>query len=303
MNPTAENKPPFARISTGIAELDRMLGGGLLPGTLTVVMGATGIGKTQLGLQFAAAGKTQEGQTGIVFDMTSRGDGQNHLEYARRMFDWNMKQRQIDDPHAPDDIWNRERIRSDYFHIFERSGRRVSIQDLGHDQWQEWKIELNRKLDQAIAFFYGNFVHGVRRCVIDGVEPTERASDSFQFHVFDYIYHQILHKDADWVARDLFRINFRANETEVQKHIYDHRQIATLLLYTSHEVLLDELLCRPIESGDELSNANTIILMGKVRDGLKMRRALHVAKHRGSACDDGIVPFEITGTGLVLGST
>lgn len=93
MNQTVENKPAFARISTGIAELDRMLGGGLLPGTLTVVMGATGIGKTQLGLQFAAAGKAQEGQTGIVFDMTSRGDGQNHLEYARRMFDWNMKQR------------------------------------------------------------------------------------------------------------------------------------------------------------------------------------------------------------------
>lgn len=300
MNPIAEKKQASPRVSTGISDLDQMLGGGLLPGTLTVVMGATGIGKTQLGLQFAAAGKSQEGQTGIVFDMTSRGDGQNHVEYARRMFDWNLRQRQVDAPHAPEDIWDLERMRSDYFHVFEQSGRRVSIQDLGHDQWQEWKIELNRKLDQAIAFFYGNFVHGVRRCVIDGVEPTDRASDSFQFHVFDYIYHQILHKDADWVARDLFRIHFRANEAAVKEHIYDHRQIATLLLYTSHEVLLDELLCRPIESGDELSNANTIILMGKVRDGLKMRRALHVAKHRGSACDDGIVPFEVTETGLVL---
>ena len=29
-----------------------MLGGGLLPGTLTVVYGATGIGKTHLGLAF-----------------------------------------------------------------------------------------------------------------------------------------------------------------------------------------------------------------------------------------------------------
>lgn len=288
------------RISTGIPELDQRLGGGLLPGTLTVVMGATGIGKTQLGLQFADAGLRQEGQRGILFDMTSRGDAQNHFEYARRMFDWNLKQRLIDEPYAPEDIWSLDRMRSDYFHIFERSGRRVSIQDLDHDQWQEWKVELNRKLDQAIAFFYGNFVHGVRRCVIDGVEPTDRASDSFQFHVFDYIYHQILHKDADWVARDLFRIHFRAHEAEVQIHMYDHQQIATVLLYTSHEVLLDELLCRPIESGDELSNANTIILMGKVRDGLKMRRALHVAKHRGSACDDEIIPYEITETGLTL---
>lgn len=300
MNPLQDNPTMNGRVSTGIPEFDQLLGGGLLPGTLTVVMGATGIGKTQLGLQFAEAGRVQEQQRGILFDMTSRGDAQNHFDYARRMFDWNLKQRLVDEPYAPEDIWNRDRMRSDYFHIFDRSGRRVSIQDLGHDQWQEWKIELNQKLEQAIAFFYGNFVHGVRRCVIDGVEPTDRASDSFQFHVFDYIYHQILHKDADWVARDLFRIHFRAHEAEVASHMYDHRQISTLLLYTSHEVLLDELLCRPIESGDELSNANTIILMGKVRDGLKMRRALHVAKHRGSACDDGIIPFEITDQGVVL---
>src|SRR5207249_1792103 len=35
-----------ARVSTGIPRLDAMLGGGLLPGTLSVVYGATGIGKT-----------------------------------------------------------------------------------------------------------------------------------------------------------------------------------------------------------------------------------------------------------------
>jgi KaiC/GvpD/RAD55 family RecA-like ATPase len=65
-------------------------------------------------------------------------------------------------------------------------------------------------------------------------------------------------------------------------------------------VLLDELIARPIESGDELSNANTIILMGKIRDGAKIRRALYVAKHRGSACREEIVPYEITEQGLVL---
>ncbi|MEZ6045674.1 MAG: ATPase domain-containing protein [Planctomycetaceae bacterium] len=61
------------RHSTGLPQLDEMLGGGLIPGTMTVVMGATGIGKTQFGLSYAHAGKDQEGEPGILFDMTSRG--------------------------------------------------------------------------------------------------------------------------------------------------------------------------------------------------------------------------------------
>lgn len=291
---------PFPRVSTGIAGLDALLGGGLLPGTLTVVMGATGIGKTQLGLQFARQGLAQEGHAGILFDMTSRGDAQNHVDYARRLFDWSLRERPIEQHLAPEQIWDASLARADYCHLFERSGRRVTMQDLDHDAWQEWKAELNRKLEQAVAYFYGNFVHGVRRCVIDGVEPVDKASESFQFHVFNYIYHQILHKDCDWVARDVFRVHFREQEPAVLRHMYDHRRIACLLLYTSHEVMLDDLLSRPIESGDELSNANTIILMGKIREGSKMKRALHVAKHRGSACDDSIVPFEITDRGIVV---
>lgn len=288
------------RLQTGIAELDDLLGGGLLPGTLTVVLGATGIGKTQLGIHFAHQGTKQEGEPGIIFDMASRGDSQNHQEYAQRLADWQFRSPEIDDRRDPADVWQRESARSDYVHIFQHSGRRVSRSDLEPEDWREWKVELSRKLDQAIRFFYGNFVHDVRRCVIDGVEPTDRVSDSFQIHLFEYIYHQILRKEADWVARDLFRAKFRSQAETVDQHHYDHRQIGCLLLQTTHEVMLDALLSRPIESGDVLSNANTIILMGKVREGGRMGRALHVAKHRGSQCDDRIVPFEITDTGLVF---
>jgi KaiC/GvpD/RAD55 family RecA-like ATPase len=290
----------MSRYSTGIDGLDELLGGGLIPGALTVVLGATGIGKTQLGLQFARKGLQQEGEPGIMFDMTTRGDAQNHVAYARRMFEWSLRERSIADHFSPVEIWDADRVRADYCHLFERSGRRITRGDLDHEAWQEWKAELNRKLEQAVAFFYANFIHGVRRCVIDGIEPVERASDSFQLHVFNYIYHQILHKDADWVARDVFRVHFRAHEPAVLDHLYDHQEIAAVLLSTSHEVMLDDLLNRRIESGDELSNANTIILMGKVREGSKMKRALHIAKHRGSPCDDSIVPFEITEQGLVL---
>ncbi len=288
------------RLSTGISDLDDLLGGGLLRGALTVVAGATGIGKTQLGLHFANQGKPDDGERGIILDMTSRGDSQNQDEYARRLFDWNLTSLPGDEPVDPAQVWQRENARRDYLHIFERSGRRVTRNDLEHDDWKAWKLELVKKLQLAIWFYYGNFVHGVRRCVIDGVEPTDKPSESFQFDLFEYIYHQILHKEADWVARDLFREQFRAHSEQVLGRMYDHEQIGCLLLYTTREVLLDDLLGRPLDSGDVLSNANTIILMGKTREGSKMGRAIHVAKHRGSACDESIVPYEVMETGLHL---
>src|SRR5207248_2751266 len=50
-----ERRMSIARHTFGWEQLDRDLGGGLLPGTLTVVAGATGVGKTQLGLRWAHA--------------------------------------------------------------------------------------------------------------------------------------------------------------------------------------------------------------------------------------------------------
>jgi hypothetical protein len=140
----------------------------------------------------------------------------------------------------------------------------------------------------------------VRRCVIDGVEPTDRASDSWQLDLFEYVYHQVLRKDHDWVARDLFRERFRRNAGRVEEHAWDQAEVGCLLLYTSHEVMIDDLLERPIESGDLLSNANTVILMGKTRRGDTIGRALCIAKHRGSASDESIVPYTITDEGLVF---
>ena len=79
------------RQSFGIEELDRSLGGGLIPGTLTVVAGATGAGKTQLGLRWADAGLPAEGHRGVLCDLTSRGDSQNHAPYASRLFGWPLR--------------------------------------------------------------------------------------------------------------------------------------------------------------------------------------------------------------------
>jgi KaiC/GvpD/RAD55 family RecA-like ATPase len=287
------------RLHTGIPQLDDLLGGGLLRGTLTVVIGATGIGKTQLGLQFAAQGEADEGTRGIIFDMTARGDSQSHAEYAQRMFGWSLRPFDAEQ-FRPGHVWDAAIARSDCAAPFAGAGRRVTTGELSEDERRAWKADHNRKLQQTIAFFYANFAHGVRRCVIDGVEPADTPRDSFQIELFEYIYQQLLRKDDAWVARDLFRAQYRQNESLVMQHAYDQRQIGCLLLCTTHDVMLESLLSRPLQSGDVLSNANTIILMGKTRDGSKVGRALCVAKHRGSACDETIVPFEITSRGLRL---
>jgi hypothetical protein len=64
--------------------------------------------------------------------------------------------------------------------------------------------------------------------------------------------------------------------------------------------MLDQLIDRPLDQGDVLSNANTILYMGKVRDGRRLGRALYVAKHRGSPASDEIVPYTIDDGGLRL---
>src|SRR5262249_9017958 len=85
-----ESRFVTSRVPTGLARLDDMLGGGLLPGTLAVVYGATGMGKTHLGLTCAEHGQRAEGARGVIFDMNGRGDSQQHAAYADRLFGWTL---------------------------------------------------------------------------------------------------------------------------------------------------------------------------------------------------------------------
>jgi circadian clock protein KaiC len=62
----AEGPPPSSTISTGIATLDEILGGGLLSASSTFVLGAPGSGKTSLGLHFLDAG-ARAGEPGLYF--------------------------------------------------------------------------------------------------------------------------------------------------------------------------------------------------------------------------------------------
>lgn len=292
-----------ARQGSGIDVLDRHLGGGLIPGTLTVVAGATGVGKTQLGLKWANEGLAADGRRGVLCDLTSRGDSQNHAGYARRLFGWEPAPYPVDVPPDRDlaRVWDLTRPIGDYFHPFTRAGRRVTRRDLEADDWHEWKSELARVLRRSVRFFYEHFIRGTRRVVVDGIEPTERSSESIQFEFFEYLYHQVLRKEDEWAARELFREHYRANAPDVLAHRYDHRAIGCLYLSTTTHVFLDDLIAQPIGEGDIFSNANTVILMGRTRRDGRVGRALYVAKHRGSACGDEILPYRITEHGIEFG--
>lgn len=54
------------RASTGIAKLDDMMAGGPLRGSVTLVVGAPGTGKTCLGLEFISRGVLEMGEPGLI---------------------------------------------------------------------------------------------------------------------------------------------------------------------------------------------------------------------------------------------
>ena len=68
------------------------------------------------------------------------------------------------------------------------------------------------------------------------------VSESIQFEFFEYVYHHVLRQDDEWAAREWFRENYRAHQAAVLGHRYDHRSIGCICLYTTPQVMLDELI-------------------------------------------------------------
>lgn len=289
-----------ARVPTGIPGLDARLGGGLLPGTLSLVVGATGCGKTQMGVQFAAAGLAAEGRRGVLCDFTARGDSQSHEAYAARLAGWTLTAQE--DPPTPEGLFDLSAAWSDYLRIFDLTGRRVTRQDLDDEAWQDWQAHWQRRIGQVSAFLFGSFVRGARRVVFDGFEPTERAAESIQHRALEYLQHHVLHRDSGWVAREVLRQDFRRLAAQVEAAAYDWRSITSLALVTSREAMLEDLIARTLEAGDLAAAANTVVYLGRYRDGDRLRRGLFVAKHRGSPCSDEIAPLEIGDSGVTLSS-
>ncbi|QDV24739.1 circadian clock protein KaiC [Aureliella helgolandensis] len=285
------------RLKTGIPQLDEALGGGLLPGCLTMIVGATGVGKTQLGIQFSEAGLAQEGSRGAVIDLSSRGDSQNHVGYAQRLFSVDLSVGNLKEEVAcPFGV---ERP-SDLLSFLGYGGRRVLRSQMDDDQWHAWQSELNRRTPQLFKYVYSHLTHGTRRFIVDGIEPQVSASDSLQLDLLELIYHRMLRQEHDWLAREVLRENYREWESKVAQHAFDHQASSAVVLVTTKQTMLEQLMTDPLADGDLLAGANTIIMLGRqLKEGV-MTRALYVAKHRGSYADQRIIPFEITEQGVRL---
>ena len=290
------------RVSTGLARLDEMLGGGLLPGTLTVVYGATGIGKTHFGLTFADHGRVADGARGVIFDMNGRGDSQQHREYASRLFGWDVRPWTHTVTPMSDPYPSPEQMAADYSNAFRWVGRvrdfQVTAPDGAEFDWN-WKAEYNHALYTVRPFFYFHLGAGSRRIVVDGVEPMDAPADSIQCHLFDDLYRKVIHRDAETLGMEICLPVWKYRDF-IDAHRYDHGQITTLLMVTTEETRLDDLLARKVATGDIGATASTIIVMGSERAGTRLARMLCVVKHRGSAMSDEIAEYRITERGLEL---
>ncbi len=291
------------RVSTGSRRLDEMLGGGLLPGTLTVVYGATGIGKTHLGLGFCHHGAAADGAPGIVFDMNVRGDSQQHHAYAARLHAWDLKRwthsvLPMAEPFPP-----AEQMTAFYSDALPWVGKlrdyQVGAPDGLEFDWN-WKAQYNQALYTVRPFVYFHLGAGSRRVMVDGIEPMDVPGDYIQPYIFDDLYRKVIHRDSETLGMEICLPVWR-HRAFIDAHRYDHATVATMLLVTTEETQLEHLIARKVAAGDIGAVANTIVVMGSERVGSRLGRFLYVVKHRGSAKSDEIAEYRVTERGFELG--
>jgi KaiC/GvpD/RAD55 family RecA-like ATPase len=278
-----------------------MLGGGLLPGTLCVVYGATGIGKTHLGLHFAHAGREADGIPGIFFDMNARGDSQQHHEYAERLYEWKLRRWTHTVTPMAEPYPSPDQLEARYCDALPWVGKlrdyQVPTPDGSLELDWNWKAEYNHALYTVRPFVYFHLAAGCRRIVVDGVEPMDVPGDYMQPFLFDELYRKTIHRDSETLGMEICLPVWK-HRGFIDAHRYDHTAVTTVLLVTTEETPLEHLIARKVAAGDIGAVANTIVVMGSERVGNRLGRFLYVVKHRGSAKSDEITEYRVTERGL-----
>jgi circadian clock protein KaiC len=198
------------RISSGVGTLDAMLGGGLWPGSATMIAGPSGAGKTVMGLHFIRTG-IDHGEPGVVASL------QENPTQLRRMltgFGW-----PADDPaiaimyRSPVDIYIDEWV-YDLLHTVQRTGaRRVLIDSLAdlrmaapdETRFREFMYSLTQRLSrQGISL--------LMTCEVPELFGTRRLSELLVSHLSDNVIMLSYYQEQGQVKRALSIIKSRASE-------------------------------------------------------------------------------------------
>src|SRR5258706_12350806 len=147
-----------------------------------------------------------------------------------------------------------------------------------------------------MSFHCGGGSGGV---VVAGFEPMDSPAQPIQFFMFDELYRKIVHRDAETLGMEICLPVWK-HRAFIDGHLYDHAAITTLLLVTTEETRMEDLLARKVATGDIGATANTIVVMGGERVGTRLARLLCVGKHRGRAMSDEVVGFRIGANGLQM---
>ena len=148
------------RVSTGIKGLDEMLGGGFLPGSMVLVRGAPGTGKTLMALQFLVHGATKHNESGLLIsfeefpaslyrDAEALGWNLKELESSRKLYQmFTSPEVFLADLQSPDGRLNRL--------ILDANVRRLALDSITHfDRLTGNAQELRR--------IYASVANGLRR--------------------------------------------------------------------------------------------------------------------------------------------
>ncbi len=161
------------RIPTGIAGLDEMLHGGFLPQTANLVEGATGTGKTTLGMQFIQHGIAACAEPGIILSFETFPQ---HYYRDASAFGWDFQAYEAQD-RLRVIMSSPEVTRADLQQINGRleavvnqiGARRVLVDSLSHfDRLSADPVELRR-----ITY---EFINGLKRLGLTAVLTRENAA-------------------------------------------------------------------------------------------------------------------------------
>jgi circadian clock protein KaiC len=251
------------RVSTGVAGLDAMLGGGLIPARPYVVSGPTGAGKTILAMQFLAAGLAK-GEPGL---MVTLDEPPNEVKANVVAFGWNLDRLKILD--ATPDIKAHKRQRS----VID-VGTTMDVRDM--DQVGEI-----RQSSQIRAMEVS--IHGVQKMLKqEFFQRTERTREKYKRIVVDSI-----------TALKMFSMGGEDSRIMIQSFMRFLSELEATTILVSQRL-------NPKILETEFFLARGEIRFHKSLDGNVIRRAVSIEKFRGSRFDDRVRPMSITTAGITV---